>query len=872
MAIPGIRFAEEYSTKHKTPIISVVIWKFDGHTRPHIKAQGIKYYPQVLNCDISAASTQRSATCTIDIIRSLDPDGIEFKFNPMDRIEVKQGYNFTDTLMTTFYGFISNVVATNEPGIDRLMCQDVLKLTNTNWIIEEDKVVAYKKIYEGVEPMDEADRTAESLISYFLTESGIPLSHQNLDLPPYNDGNNPECPIVGNYEPGVFYNETMMDSINRICTLIGYKMWADPTGIVQMRPHLNLAGTGSLLAYGSEGSIRQIHPLDGDLYSQGVRGTKLPIFFNDSHPEYSHLLSIKTTVTDEHLRNYIKVTGAPDGTDEVSATMFADNELVPYPPRYRKMELRSNILEGEIMVVAFATKMFKELNRLYYTAQANIEGDARVNVNDTVTIVDAYACKDGMDYIVDSIRSSFNGTSWSMNLNLIGGYGPNSEDPAFHIKPIANFKFVISHVLIGGLEYSYIVQLDATKSRTLNGRPIRDYRWSDVRSQNSTTNEWTDYPDGAGVKKVYNVPSSEGLVTATLRVTDHELSEDYLYDEAPLSDWFVGVDTPVADVHYNTIIVARGVAVYHSRDFGGTWKYNHLAGMGETVTALSCDPIADVAYAGTSDGRLYIIRSMGTDDATATHTWTQPDNLRINTITVDDMFNIQQYPEHAHITIGCVLGAFTSWDSGRTFRILRDSTLNCNMSGWSDFYTVDDYTRFGGLYATTSNYGVYYKQTAPGIYALVKDFEQRIVKGDKYGDRFYALLEDGSFWWYTAVYPSRDWFWAEGINVPSGAINFVRSHSDLDDVTMVNSSGQLAKIHNLSDVHRDPRPVFKLTGASVTGTIYDMARTYHDDSVYIGTSTNLYISFDGGTTVDVLYSGPCNKVAVGAQIPKETDI
>jgi len=216
-------------------ITKVSITRFIGDAIPGVDTDGTTYTDiKTINCNLSFGMDQVSATCNLTIYSPLDSDGNSVIFKPMDRILIKQGWDNTKDLKTTFFGFIDSVSLDNPPKTQSIKCRDILKLAQNNYYIHK-----YRKLYYVDSVADEldasgsplggqshADRQLESVISDFLIESGIPTYFQS--LPTTNI-------TIGENNPVVFEYESASDAIQRLCDITEYRLWADSCGTVRMR-------------------------------------------------------------------------------------------------------------------------------------------------------------------------------------------------------------------------------------------------------------------------------------------------------------------------------------------------------------------------------------------------------------------------------------------------------------------------------------------------------------------------------------------------------------------------------------------------------------------------------------------------------------
>ena len=532
----------EYEKRVKTPIITVEIIKHDG--KPSVEPVGMRYYPEVISCNTSYGFDQGSASCTLTIKTPIS-DGQYVIFEPMNRIRVTQGWNKTSTLKTTFFGFIDRVEMSNPPKQMTLECRDILKLAENNYFINSNRKVYFTEVAED-EPdpnnpggymggQSVANRQAQVIITELLTESGIPSSRLNLDFVEYPAEG---AIIIGNHAKAVFCYESALDAVNRICDLLGYRLWADENGCVQCREVRPFASETAAMTYTS-----QTETLNAD-------GTWTVVL-------EGNLISIESSVDDD-LRNWIEVISSHD--ENVSATVAGPSNYITSPPDYRRSEIRSFLLDTHELARAVAERVYLDLNRLRYTARAVIEGDQRVKIGRTVEIYDSYATQGLIKYFVYDFSSDFSSGNWTMTLGLTGGSGPGSL-PISNISPVAMFTYRVEREELASGQALIEVFVDASDSYDPDG------------PDDSLTYSWycEGHDVGTNVTNSYVLTSSVPYLRVTLTVTDS--------GTPPLSN-SITIDIPTTAAHglveVRAFYVASGTSVYVSEDGGKTWKETEL--------------------------------------------------------------------------------------------------------------------------------------------------------------------------------------------------------------------------------------------------------------------------------------------------------
>ena len=532
----------EYIKRVKTPIITVEILKHEG--KPSVEPSGTRYYPEVIDCSTSHGFDQGSSSCTLTI-KTPVVDGQYVVFEPMNRVRVTQGWNKTSTMKTMFFGFIDRVEMSNPPQQMTIECRDILKLAENNYFINSNRKVYFAEVaqdepdpnnpggYMGGQSVEA--RQAQRIITDLLTESGIPSNRLVLDFVEYPAEG---AIIIGNYAKAVFCYESALDAVNRICDLLGYRLWSDESGCVQCREVRPIASETAAMSYYSQTEM---------LNNDGTWTTILE----------GNLISVESTVDDD-LRNWIEVISSHD--ENVSSTVAGPSDYITSPPDYRRSEIRSFLLDTHELAIAVATRVYQDLNRLRYTARAVIEGDPRMTIGRTVEIYDPYATQTIIKYFVYDFSSEFSSGNWTMTLSLVGGSGPGSL-PISNVSPVAMFTYRVEREELASGVGLIEVFVDASDSYDPDG------------SDEDLVYSWycDGYPTGAGVTHSYILTSVVPYLKVTLVVTDKGLP--------PLSN-SITIDVPTSAAHglveVRTFYVASGTKVYVSFDGGKSWVETEL--------------------------------------------------------------------------------------------------------------------------------------------------------------------------------------------------------------------------------------------------------------------------------------------------------
>ena len=455
-------FETEYAKTVKIPIYDVTITRFDRGDAPGVDSRGTNHYDvQVLDSSVDFSFGQYCANCTLSIISPKSQiTGYPVIFKPMDRVVVRQGYNKTSTFRNTFFGFVDRVTLTNPPNVQMLECRDIIKLAVNQYIIEADEYVYWAETDDqGRGGQSSGDRQVEAIIGDFLEDSGIPTNYHNLDTTNITIGSNSKASFV---------YETALDAINRLCNTIQYRLWADPTGRVQLRDIRPYASITPKVTYYSSTYEYNNAWWDTNLDKEGE--------FVET--QKGNLLNvIDASVSDESLRNWVTVIGYR-GEEALTHTIVGDSVYIADPPRYRKAEVRSDLLDTIDMVVTIASAVYNDLNRLEYIATAEIEGDPRAQPGSTIRIVDPNTTGDGINYFLYGYNSRHFAGGWVESLDLLGGTGGPGAPPSSNQSPIAMFMATTEGETYAGEVWS-IVTVDGSGSYDFDGELAdADFVWT----------------------------------------------------------------------------------------------------------------------------------------------------------------------------------------------------------------------------------------------------------------------------------------------------------------------------------------------------------------------------------------------------------
>ncbi len=469
----------------RVPITQATIFRFLDGVKPSVDADGIEYSTSnIVDCNLSFGYDQASSTCTLSITSPKDDNGNDVIFKPMDRVVVWQGWDNTENLKITFYGFIDKVTLNNPTKVQILECSDILKLAQNNYYLSvnrggklyHSKVVRDQLDIDG-NPMGGqslANRQLEKIIADFLVDSGIPATRHVFPVTNITIGEN---------SPVIFEYESAMDAIQRLYDATGYKVWADPTGYVQLKDIRPIASNNFAFTFQSQVDI---YTTSG-YWEQERQG---------------NIVSLESSVEDD-VRNWIEVQGYDPTASggNIYATVAGASDYVPTPPTYRKAEVRSDMLETQGQVSATAAKLYNELNRLKYTARATVEGESELRIGQTIKFIDDFVVSSGMCYFLYDYSTRHDDSGYIAELSCVGGTGEGSPASG-NISPVASFNAQpVRH------EGYYDIVCDASTSYDPNGDNL-SYDWT-----------CAGYDPAVGIRTTYTA-SGVSSITINLEVTD----------------------------------------------------------------------------------------------------------------------------------------------------------------------------------------------------------------------------------------------------------------------------------------------------------------------------------------------------------------
>jgi hypothetical protein len=546
----GHSITSEMANQVKIPLIKATITKFADGVKPGVKTGGTKYIVDVLNFSCTFGYDQGSATATLTIRSPFDDDGVSYTyFEPFNRIEVQIGYNNYESCGTVFLGFIDTIDLNTKDKTQTMTCRDIVKLALDNYLTTVNrKLYCSSTIYDedtymGGQPPEE--RTIQAIMTDLLVDSGIPEDWFYHDFAEYPDTG---CVVFGNINSLKFKFISAFDACRQLADELGEHLWADPWGRIRCKLITPVAANTPAISYSVQ---REVYDPIKDDY----------IITNDGQ-----IVDIDAKVSDEYLRNYIRVYGY----NSMYHDFVGASDFIPEPPTYYRAEVSDPNLDTYELIDAVGTRMLNELNRIRYTADVTIEGDPRLEIGMTIGIADDFSFGTETDplfriyhptdirarnYFLYGYTHNFTPGNFRTTMNLVGGIGVGSEAVS-NVSPTAIFTYSreLEHILGSNI---VDIKVDASKSYDSDG-PVEDLTYQWVCS---------GFEDVTGVSHTY-VTEGSGYLVVTLTVTDKGLPiplSSSITQAIPLSP------TNEEQINYKSIYLANAGHVISSTNGGIDW-------------------------------------------------------------------------------------------------------------------------------------------------------------------------------------------------------------------------------------------------------------------------------------------------------------
>jgi len=244
-----------------------------------------------------------------------------------DDVSITLGYSGSTSLV--FTGKIDTIEKSNPPGVTRVTGRDILKRAQEHLLVPTTaQVPAFTR----------TNISAEALVQALLAECG--LTNYGSDVSGYTF-----------LEPE-FSLEFVFGAIEQICNILQWHCYADTAGKVWFR------------------DIKPVPGVSSKTLNSGVGGNLTLISYRKS---------------DADLRNKVVVFGK----DDIQATASAASPYVP-AGYFKTAVIASPLIDSQTMADGAASFNLTAWNKLTETIDCEAEGDADVNVMDTVTVTETW--------------------------------------------------------------------------------------------------------------------------------------------------------------------------------------------------------------------------------------------------------------------------------------------------------------------------------------------------------------------------------------------------------------------------------------------------------------------------------------------------
>lgn len=309
--------------------------------------------PSVLKIDYSKSFDQNAGTCTVTLGAALAGTP-----NNSSLVRVNQGYG--TYVVSAFTGYVDSYTYNIPNKTWELKLRDVLKRAEDTWL--DDTGVTY------------TTAQAETAVADLLSKAGLSVTAGTTNF------------TIGDTHPTTFKLCSIIDAVQQIASLIGWKLWAGADGTVYFQ-------------------YRKPRPNDSSvtwIYTYG-----------------SNILTRNYEVTDKDLRNKIITLGYNGIRSEVRADS-------PYASIDRLACYSSEIIDTQGMSDTMAAWMLSDLNTLTYIYTFECVGNPYVDIGRSVGIVDSDL---GLNtsFFVFSLNSTMDGSTGQYRYKVTAvRWGPGS--------------------------------------------------------------------------------------------------------------------------------------------------------------------------------------------------------------------------------------------------------------------------------------------------------------------------------------------------------------------------------------------------------------------------------------------------------------
>ena len=326
----------------------------------HTPAYEVRYagsrIPNVLSIEREVSFDQQSQTCTITV-------GAFFPFMPdsISLVQVYEGHD--DQTVIAFTGYVDDVKKGCYPATWQIVCRDVLKKAQDIWL--DDVGVTYNSTQ------------AETAVADLLGRAGLSVTAATSSF------------TIADIQPAAFKLVSLMDAVNQIAALIGWRCWAGPDGTVYFQPSKPKPATTAAWSY-----------------TRGV-----------------DILDYQYDFTDRNTRNRVVTVG-------YGSIRAAVNSSSPYVPSgyYRTAILSSELIDTQGMADTFAAWMLTDLNVATESLDTfKVVGNPLIGVGNTIHVTDVSRGLNA-NFFVFSVRSRLDGETgeYTQEMTIVRQQGTTS--------------------------------------------------------------------------------------------------------------------------------------------------------------------------------------------------------------------------------------------------------------------------------------------------------------------------------------------------------------------------------------------------------------------------------------------------------------
>lgn len=367
--------------------------------------------------------------------------------------------------------------------------------------------------------------------------------------------------------------------------------------------------------------------------------------FTEGDNAYS-ITSRKGSVYD--LNNQVNVFGLPQESITWPTTRQAVNPLVPDPPGFIAFDLRSSLIETQIVASVLAQRLMGEVNGIPHEVEIETWGNPLIQPGMTIEVTSPKNDLAAVHYWVKHLHHEINGDSYTMRITGERRDGDLGEETGK--APIAQFTYRITKETyeVGGIPTTmYTVTADASSSWDPDSPPSTlTFAWSN--NKNADTGTDPVYTTGFTEAQMNNATAP----TITLTVNDGDASSAAGSVTKTIS---IGTNP----INERTLYVAASLRAEATDDGGETWQ-TWTPGAG---TVISTAPIAANAYGlfGLSNGKLmYTADHLLTAPTEAHDFGSQIDCIWVNEVDVNRV-TVGLANGQVHVTNNMNLIATSTW-------------------------------------------------------------------------------------------------------------------------------------------------------------------------------------------------------------------